>query len=342
MKTINNKLDKYIFSTLNFNFSPDYSKAKSNLENSKEDNENYLATYFPRSFFESYKIFSNIFSNQKIYSKFNEQEKIVIVDIGSGTGGNVFGLLQVLVEKFQNKKINIYTFDGNKNALDIQKKIYDKYEELFPKSDNHISFIFNKIEICNKADIDTILKFLDTEDKKIDILSSFKFINEFYNKSYKRFSGMYMKFLEFAQNNLSDNGICVLCDLTYKLESTGTNIPTYMNRECRDFFKNKKLKLKYIIPKCCCKNIDKCFRDYCYSAISFKVNHSGNNSDVTKIVYKLFINGKLGEQIKNDICNGSSSWCDNNNEQCYCENTCRNNSTAKNERIADLTEPYIL
>ena len=81
MKNINDKLDSYIFETLNVKFSPDYSKATSNLENSEEDNENYLATYFPRSFFESYKIFNNIFSNQLIYNKFDEKENIVIVDI---------------------------------------------------------------------------------------------------------------------------------------------------------------------------------------------------------------------------------------------------------------------
>ena len=343
MKTINNKLDKYIFETLNVTFSPDYNKAKSNLENSKKDNENYLATYFPRSFFESYKVFSNIFSNQSIYDKFNEQEKIVVVDIGSGTGGNVFGLLQALIEKFTNKQINIYTFDGNKSALDIQKNIYDNYENLFPESDNHIRFIFNQIELCNQSDIDEIDKFLDKEDKKIDILSSFKFINEFYDKNYKRYAGMYKKVLEFAENNLNDNGIFVLCDLTYKVESTGTNIPTYMNRECKSFFQSRKSTLKYILPKCCCKNIEKCFRDYCYSSISFKVNHSGNNSDITKIVYKLFINGELGETIKTNICNETRLWCDSEADECYCKNGgCRHNSTAKDEKSTDLSEPYIL
>lgn len=343
MKNINDKLDSYIFETLNVKFSPDYSKATSNLENSEEDNENYLATYFPRSFFESYKIFNNIFSNQLIYNKFDEKENIVIVDIGSGTGGNVFGLIQVLVEKFKGKQIKVYTFDGNQNALEIQKEIFDNYEELFPKSNNHISFVFNNIKFQGKSDMDGIVKFLDADDKKIDILSSFKFINELYSKSYNTYKGMYKKILEFAENNLSDNGIFALCDVTYKLDSTNTNIPTYVNRECKAFFKNKQSTLKYILPKCCCKNINICFRDYCYSSISFKINHSGNNSDITKIVYKLFINGELGEKIKDYICNGTMKWCDIEEDKCYCTNcSFRGNSTRKDGKLTDLSEPYIL
>ena len=72
----------------------------------KNDVLNYLGTYFPRSYAESYCIFREFFHNYP--NQFGKKEEISFFDFGCGTGGEIIGFLTALSEFNQEiKKIRI-------------------------------------------------------------------------------------------------------------------------------------------------------------------------------------------------------------------------------------------
>ena len=114
-------LDTLIFDKLEAQYCPRNSDM-TNIDDDKEKTLNYLGTYFPRSYAESYCIFSEYFKSNN--SDFADKEELSIFDFGSGTGGEIIGLLTVLEEQFPNlKKVWIVALDGNQNALRTYEKI---------------------------------------------------------------------------------------------------------------------------------------------------------------------------------------------------------------------------
>ena len=110
-------LDDLIFKELKAQYRPQYSDM-TNIDDDKEKTLKYLGTYFPRSYVESFCIFSDYFNSKK--SDFADKEELSIFDLGSGTGGEIIGLLTVLDEQFPNlKKVSIVALDGNQHALRI-------------------------------------------------------------------------------------------------------------------------------------------------------------------------------------------------------------------------------
>ena len=72
----------------------------------KNDVLNYLGTYFPRSYTESYCIFSDFFRNHP--KQFANKTELSVFDFGCGTGGEIIGLLTVLSKCCPNIKLSEY------------------------------------------------------------------------------------------------------------------------------------------------------------------------------------------------------------------------------------------
>ena len=82
-------LDDYIFEELGAKY------CRSNADMTvidwdKADVLNYLGTYFPRSYVEAFCIFEDYFRRE---TGLLERERIAVFDFGSGTGGEIIGLL---------------------------------------------------------------------------------------------------------------------------------------------------------------------------------------------------------------------------------------------------------
>ena len=127
MLNINRPLYDYIIKNLGAYWQPHQEQVELNLNNSCEDNQWYLGTYFPRSFKESYTIFNDIYKALQEYG-FCNYSTLNILDIGTGTGGQIFGLLQSIEENITSPlNINIYSVDGNHDSMDIQGNIFNNY-----------------------------------------------------------------------------------------------------------------------------------------------------------------------------------------------------------------------
>ena len=93
-------LDTFIFDKLEAQYCPRNSDM-TNIDDDKAKTLNYLGTYFPRSYAESYCIFSEYFTSNN--SDFADKEELSIFDFGSGTGGEIIGLL-IKSKKSQNQR----------------------------------------------------------------------------------------------------------------------------------------------------------------------------------------------------------------------------------------------
>ena len=71
----------------------------------KNDVLNYLGTYFPRSYAESYCIFTEFMT--KWPNRFLKKKELSVFDFGCGTGGEIIGLLDAVRKMHNIQKVKI-------------------------------------------------------------------------------------------------------------------------------------------------------------------------------------------------------------------------------------------
>lgn len=317
MYKINKNLYDYIHETLGAKYKPDPEGVISNLGNDRNKNLRYLGTYFPRSFVESYKIFCNMFDCFSSYH-FTLGDTINILDVGSGTGGQLFGLLQALHEKFEPLKINVFSIDGNKDALDIQKSIFYYLNNGYKSKINphYYHMVYH--------DKKELAQHLSQSFYKINFILSFKFLSEMILEN----KGIYSGTLKIAEEILSPDGVLCLVDTTNKIPTKNgysDYLPSYSNNEVYEYLgEAANTALHYMLPSCCAKNIKQCKRDKCFTCCSFPVYSSNTDHEYEKINYKLFMKqGSFSEKFIDAYSIYCHSSCiETKSEPCYCKANC--------------------
>lgn len=303
MININPKLEEYIFDELGGVYSPSYLEAVDNLGNDEERNLRYLGTYFPRTFVESYYIYTNLFSNALVYKEFNKLENINVLSIGAGTGGDIIGLLTVLSEKFEDKKICIWSYDGNEGALRYQNTLVEHFDDYTDINTNRIELHLEHVVFNKKNRIRKILKEKNFDDW-FHIVQSFKFGNELYNSFVN--DNIFYDLMYIAEENLNESGIFVMEDVTIKNWDCKYN-PCEMTNQVRKYYeKFQDSDLVYIIPKSCAKWNDLCNYEECFSQYKFDVEHRYEKKG-SKVTFKVFMMNPLGTEVLSYI----------GNENCY-------------------------
>lgn len=284
-------IDQYIFNRLGAKYAPDFEKFNKNLEHNKKEILEYLGTYFPRSFTESHLIFKNIFENQTIFKCFQKQDDINILDIGSGTGGNLSGLLYSFIERFgTNYNFNIFVVDGNQEALQILEKIVQKFQL---KYGLRISIRSNYITFETIYDLYQEVK--EHFEFKFDFIISSKMINEIIVED----RNAYYDFQEYFIEELKDQGLLTLIDVTAKIKEWDY-IPIILNKQTNKFITNYKEDYKTLIPTSCSEHETNCTHN-CFSNQLFSLTHSNKQSDFSKITYRVIGKIEFVENILSDI-----------------------------------------
>ena len=99
-------------------------RVQQGLEADDERNRAYLGTYFPRSFIEWGLIWSELLAHPPVGRRFQAKETITIASFGSGTGGDVVGALCAIKDaQLTPRRVRVYSFDGNADALAKQRAI---------------------------------------------------------------------------------------------------------------------------------------------------------------------------------------------------------------------------
>lgn len=244
---------------------------------------------------------------------------INILDIGSGTGGQLFGLLQAIQEKLKPKVVRIFSVDGNKDALYIQKNIYNYFSNKVVNNYSLQYYPYHK-EFLNADDY---LGYITEKYSDIDIMLSFKFLSETIKPNE---SGFYAETLKAAEKVLRLDGVLCLVDTTNPI---GDNdfVPLYANREIHRYINNTPdTTLRCILPTCCAKNIKKCRRqctERCFTSFLVPVNYapsSEKRASKGKITYKLFIKQSSSDNSENLVydtdCQGECMV--NGRQYCRC------------------------
>lgn len=215
-------LDNLIFGELKAKFCPQHSDM-TNINDNKEETLNYLGTYFPRSYAESYCIFSEHFQTHG--ADFLGKEELSIFDFGCGTGGEIIGLLTALKKQFPNlKKTNIVALDGNLYALRLYEKILNEFQK------------HAEIEINSKQALIRIDDFYDLNilnqvmNKPFDIIISFKVICEFATINQFKTQNPYEHLTKFMLKKLANKGLLLIEDVTSKNNTSQEWLPSMMDK----------------------------------------------------------------------------------------------------------------
>ena len=189
----------------------------------KNDVLNYLGTYFPRSYAESYCIFEKYFKYDM--DGFCDKTELSILDFGCGTGGEIIGLITVLFKYFKNlKKVRIVAIDGNLYALQLYEKVLNEFMKRIDfEIESHSAHIciddFYDLSILNN-----VIK------RKFDIIISFKAICEFVTKQQFEKENAYKHITGILLPKLTDWGLMLLVDVTTYNNTSQEWLPKMLDR----------------------------------------------------------------------------------------------------------------
>lgn len=167
---------------------------RDNLRNSQEAIIACLVEQFPRSYREAYEVYRDLFSQIDVFSVYDELDEINVLALATGSGGDVFGFIEACESFFRGKRINIFTVEGNKDALRSQVNLFRQHIEL-NLVENEVNLIpiqaiiepgFSKlmVELRQRC-------FKPYNVKKFDLIQSFKWMNEQSVRGRLRFYDLY-------------------------------------------------------------------------------------------------------------------------------------------------------
>jgi hypothetical protein len=287
-------IDDFIFNKLNAIYAPDFQRFEYNLDLTGEEIRKYLGTYFPRSYAESFCIFDNLFQNKGYQKTIADSKTLNILSVGSGTGGDIVGLITAIEKYFSIiSEVNIFAIDGNNEALTILEQIIDRIQNQSSKKINlktkHIVF-------------KSISEFLIENDinQNFDFILSFKFVGEIISMGKGKLDNSYYDFVKKFLPLLSENGLCVLLDVTTKPKHT-TYYPIIMNKQVNQAIRELQ-KYTTLIPKPCSEYGEICLRD-CFYQKTFSVTHSKHSNDRSKVAYRVLVSHLLKRKMNHEVSN---------------------------------------
>lgn len=294
---------------------------ENNANNSEIQNLEYLHHIFPRSFAESFKIFSNLLKNPVIKTRFQQKKTIRILSYGCGTGGDVLGMLAAFKEAgIGNSFFEVYAIDANKNALEKAQKLIKvaKIDGLIPEQ---VNFRYYTYWV---KDFDFGLKGWIDRNIKLDIIETSKFLNELLNPEYiedeprYKKQGVYYQFYQKVSPLLEANGLFVVIDVARLVEidpiedersKDTSNTPSekwvaeLLDKQSKNFVKNSQFCI--LLPRPCqqCINADRLAQKPCYLALQVKYfcNDYIYPVGVSNITYRVLAHKSFYDEINSSL-----------------------------------------
>ncbi len=265
-------LDRFIFNDLHGVYTPDYKKAESNLHNSREDNLKYLGTYLPRSMAESFNIFDELYDNPLIRSMFTKKDKLRVLDIGAGTGGNSLGFVYALNRAdLGSKPVSIISIDGNEDALDYQKILIGKMNEI---SGSTIGLQQIHFEFYSGKEFTESLHEI-AAGQEFDVVMVFKFVSEFLNRDFSAFKGLYQDLTRLVSDLLNCEGLFIIADVVSRDSNQKRDFTSViLSQEIAGYLQESTETLSPIVPVPCGLWAPKCRGTNCYTERGFSVSHT--------------------------------------------------------------------
>lgn len=299
-------LKEYIFGFLGAEEKPDPKEFCKNLNSDNEKNKIYLGTYFPRSFAESYCIHENLFRYEPYRVALQGKEKLSILSIGCGTGGDIIGLVCAISLFLPNiKRLKIVAFDGNNIAIDYLSDLLSlkPISKRFIIADEDKQFIPLPV-----TSIDDLQHYIANMGDGYDLITSFKFVNELMDDNILQKDG-FRVLAEILAPKLSETGLMTILDVTDKHCEEWQ--PKNLNRGLCAFSKaNNGFKTLLPIP---CHFYDRICPGYrCFTNKRFL----GSFTAADKVVYRVIGRAGFVDSIYRGINPGISYIRNLNRESC--------------------------
>ncbi len=230
----------------------------------KNDVLNYLGTYFPRSYAESYCIFSEFLT--KWPNRFVNKTELSIFDFGCGTGGEIIGLMDAIRCMPNLHNIHILALDGNYHALRFLERIVHAYSS---KTNYNITLDVIPLTIDDFYDLGATLKLLSKDS--FEIIMTFKAICEFVTIDRFEKQNAYLHFVRSFLSKLAQDGIMTIIDVSTFNSTSQEWLPRMLDsgiaaNKCNLIMKNEG-----------------------YNQSIF-VSHSAKTGDVSKISWRIIEN----------------------------------------------------
>lgn len=283
-------LDKFIFESIGARWDADFHKFEHNLGSTLDDNLVYLGTYFPRSYAESFCIFDNLFTNRAIEQRLNKVNSVNILSLGSGTGGDLVGLLTALRKYYsQIKRFSVSVIDGNHHALDILSKILSKFGELQNVSINlkKTEMIISKFESFDPASLGP---------QNYHFILTSKMLSEVESNH----NGQYEAYYQFGKlflPKLSATGLCLVLDVTTQTGAPGVYYPMRMSTQLNRLIKED-TGLGLIVPLSCARFGQQCNETRCFQSKGFTVSHSRRQVDLSMVSYFVVALRNFADEVR--------------------------------------------
>ena len=237
------------------------------LEWNKDEIKKYLGTYFPRSYAESFCIFSNYLSKEsRVYKNCQE---LSIFDFGCGTGGELIGFIMAVVKHLPNiKKIVIRALDGNTYALRDLECILEKTSQVLHLDIESYLIPFIIDDFYDMKMVDNIIT------QSYDFIISFKAICEFITKQQFEQQNPYEHIINIFMSKLSSKGVICLADITSFNAVSQDWLPTMLDNA----------------SKAC--NVDILYRNEGFNE-DYHISHTHHKNDMSKIAWRIYKNNKM-------------------------------------------------
>lgn len=234
------------------------------LEWSLDDIKKYLGTYFPRSYAESFCIFSIFFSKEK--NVYENCQELSIFDFGCGTGGELIGFIMAVTKQLPNiKKFKIRALDGNTYALRLLECILEKTAKVLCLD---IESNLMPVIIDDFYDMQVVEQIIT---QSYDFVISFKAICEFVTKQQFEQQNPYEHIINVFMFKLSSKGIICLADITSFNEVSQDWLPVMLDNA----------------SKAC--NIDIIYRNGGFNE-DYHITHTHHKNDTSKIAWRIYKN----------------------------------------------------
>ena len=169
---------------------------------------NYLGTYFPRSYAESYCIFKQILTDSQLFCG---RKMLSLLDFGCGTGGEIFGFAVALSEcRPEIKSLRVKAIDGNQFALNRFDDIREEFNKHYPLQILSNPSAVHIEDFYDLSILDSILA------DNYDVIISFKAVCEFVTKQQFEEKNAYEHLSKFMLPRVSKHGTMLLVDVTSK------------------------------------------------------------------------------------------------------------------------------
>lgn len=182
----------------------------------------YLGTYFPRSYVESFCLYSDYFKVH--FEEYKSRRILSVFDFGSGTGGEIFGFLDAVERILPDvDSVKVRALDGNHCALRVLERIVEYRNTI------------SKLVVNLKTMPVTIDDFYDlgvarsVVDDTFDFFMTFKAVCEFVTKQQFEENNPYANIIQLFSDILVPDGKMLITDVSTKNGTSQEWLPTMLD-----------------------------------------------------------------------------------------------------------------